>query len=277
MLNYIKKLEKEIAQSIRRIESVEHNIVNQSLLISNRLDDLFGQLKDFILQYQFKTEEEEILFFKEIKPRIHCKLIYYRKIYNIELNRPISGVDVCQDYLQQELGKLQDYIDKRLDFYRYYKSGATHLDRDYFLRGLRPLKNQYLDCSYYERDPLFSTECDFRIAKFLANDMLCQYIINEMMILEEHKLALRSDIKLTWMDTKTDLCELIFALHAKGSFGSIPLTRLANYIQNVFNIELNSNFSRTFSDMCLRNDPTPYLDHLTNSLLEKMKRQKKKM
>lgn len=63
MLNYIKKLEKEIAQSIRRIESVEHNIVNQSLLISNRLDDLFGQLKDFILQYQFKTEEEEILFF----------------------------------------------------------------------------------------------------------------------------------------------------------------------------------------------------------------------
>ena len=62
---------------------VEHNIVNQSLLISNRLDDLFGQLKDFILQYQFKTEEEEILFFKEIKPRIHCKLIYYRKIYNI--------------------------------------------------------------------------------------------------------------------------------------------------------------------------------------------------
>ena len=65
MLNYIKKLEKEIAQSIRRIESVEHNIVNQSLLISNRLDDLFGQLKDFILQYQFKTEEEEILFFKE--------------------------------------------------------------------------------------------------------------------------------------------------------------------------------------------------------------------
>lgn len=66
MLNYIKKLEKEIAQSIRRIESVEHNIVNQSLLISNRLDDLFGQLKDFILQYQFKTEEEEILFLRKL-------------------------------------------------------------------------------------------------------------------------------------------------------------------------------------------------------------------
>lgn len=150
------------------------------------------------------------------------------------------------------------------------------MDNDYFLRGLRPLKNQYLDCSYYERDPLFSTECDFRIAKFLANDMLCQYIINEIMTLEEHKLALRSDIKLTWIDSKTDLCELIFALHAKGSFGRIPLTRLASYIQNVFNIELNSNISRTFSDMCLRNDPTPFLDSLTDILLEKMKRQKKK-
>ena len=96
------------------------------------------------------------------------------------------------------------------------------------------------------------------------------------MTLEEHKLALRSDIKLTWIDSKTDLCELIFALHAKGSFGRIPLTRLASYIQNVFNIELNSNISRTFSDMCLRNDPTPFLDSLTDILLEKMKRQKKK-
>lgn len=75
MLNYIKKLEKEIVRSIREIESMEHNIVSRSLLIANRLDDLFGQLKDFIIQYHFESEEEEIMFFKEIKPRIHCKLI----------------------------------------------------------------------------------------------------------------------------------------------------------------------------------------------------------
>ena len=81
---------------------------------------------------------------------------------------------------------------------------------------------------------------------------------------------------MTWTESKTDLCELIFALHAKGVFGHTPLTRLANYIQKVFNVELNSNFSRTFNDMSLRNDPTPFLDSLTDALLEKMKRPKRK-
>lgn len=79
-------------------------------------------------------------------------------------------------------------------------------------------------------------------------------------------------VRLTWQDSKTGLCENIFAWHAKGSFGNIPLTRLAGYIQQVFNIDLSSNLSRTFGEMRLRNDPTPYLDSMTAALLKRMKR-----
>ena len=83
-------------------------------------------------------------------------------------------------------------------------------------------------------------------------------------------------VRLTWQDSKTGLCENIFAWHAKGSFGNIPLTRLAGYIQQVFNIDLGSNLSRTFGEMSLRNDPTPYLDSMTDALLRRMKRPKRK-
>ena len=106
--------------------------------------------------------------------------------------------------------------------------------------------------------------------------MLSQYLLNELNELDLNNLDSRSEIRLIWADSKTDLCELIFALHAKGSFGNIPLTRLANYFQKVFNIEVNTNMSRTFSDMSLRNNPTPFLDSLTDSLLEKMQRPKRK-
>lgn len=100
--------------------------------------------------------------------------------------------------------------------------------------------------------------------------MLSRYLIKELMYLnEEH-----SDVRLIWMDSKTDLCELMFALHAKGAFGKIFLTRLATSFQKVFNIDFNSNFSRTFYDMSLRNKPTPYLDALIDSLLKKMNRQR---
>ena len=80
--------------------------------------------------------------------------------------------------------------------------------------------------------------------------------------------------RLTWQDSKTGLCEIIFAWQAKGSFGNIPMTRLAAHIQQVFNIDLGSNLSRTFGEMRLRNDPTPYLDSMTDALLRKMKRTK---
>ncbi len=80
--------------------------------------------------------------------------------------------------------------------------------------------------------------------------------------------------RLTWQDSKTGLCEIIFAWQAKGSFGNIPMTKLAAYIQQVFNIDLGSNLSRTLGEMRLRNDPTPYLDSMTDALLRKMKRTK---
>lgn len=276
MLNYVKKLEAEITRNIGKIELMKEDIIKSSLLISIYLEEVFVQLKNFIVSYQFKSEEEEILFFKTIKPGIFCKLIYYRKVYNIEMNKPVSGPESIKAYLNRELDNIQDYNCKRLDFYRYYRSGATHMDKIYFLRNVPHDIEQYFDSFYFERDPMFSTCGDFRVAKILAGDMLSQYLLNELLELDSNFFVAQSDTRLIWMDSKTDLCELIFALHAKGSFGPISLTRLATFLQKVFNIEFNTNFSRTFYDMSLRNNPTPYLDSLIDSLLKKMNRTRPK-
>lgn len=276
MIHYIKELEAKINLYIREVESEEINPMNRSLSISNKLEEAIGGLKAFIKTYSFKDIREEIRFFKEIKPRIHCRLIYYRKVYNLELNRPLGGMTNNQNYFQWELEHIQEYINKHLDFYRYYRSGVTYMDELYFVRGTKPVSNMYLDSFSFERDPQFSTEGDFMVAKILAYDLLQQYLIGELLHLEESDIAYRAEARLTWTESKTDLCELIFALHAKGVFGHTPLTRLANYIQKVFNVELNSNFSRTFNDISLRNDPTPFLDSLTDALLEKMKRPKRR-
>lgn len=41
------------------------------------------------------------------------------------MNRPVSGPDSVKAYLNRELDNIQDYNHKRLDFYRYYRSGAS--------------------------------------------------------------------------------------------------------------------------------------------------------
>ena len=83
----------------------------------------------------------------------------------------------------------------------------------------------------------------------------------------------------TWQDSKTDLTELIYLLDSKGCFGNVPLTQLASYISNAFNVHLDMNLSRTFCDMKIRNNPTPWLDKAKEALLKRMqtwKRNKKK-
>ena len=65
---------------------------------------------------------------------------------------------------------------------------------------------------------------------------------------------------------------------SKGGFGNVPLTQLASYISNAFNVHLDMNLSRTFCDMKIRNNPTPWLDKAKEALLKRMqtwKRNKK--
>ncbi len=275
MIEYITNLKKEVDARIEQIESSEDNILKRSLAGSQVLGEAFNRLKSFILIYTFKNEEEEILFFKDIKPKFCYRLIYYRKIFNIEMNRPLAGFDAQKEYLNKELNAINEYTTKRLDFIRYYRSGSTHLDSLYFLRG-KMYTEQYLETFYYELDPHFCTNCDFKVAKILANDMLLVYLMQELEFLETSKSRLGHfsfpSTKITWKGTKTELMEQLYSWDSLGSFGDIPLTQLSDYIQNVFNTQLDNNLSRAFSDMKIRLIPTPFLDKLKNALLRRMGR-----
>lgn len=274
MNNYAFHLKKEIDAKIDQIEYSETSMISKALEASFILAEAFNRLKEFTLAYEFKSEEDEIFFFKETKPRFCSRLIYYRKIYNIEMNRP-TGRDKQREYLNDRLNDINRYNGKRLDFIRYYRSGSSHLDTLYFLRGKTDIE-QYLESFFYELDPNFTTNCDFKVAKILSNDMLSVYLMQEIEHLQEDRMKTNSlgfpTSKKTWKGTKTELQEQIYAWDSAKMFGDLPLTQLYEYIQNVFNIQLDSNFSRAFGDLKIRNTPTPFIDKLKEALLSRMGR-----
>lgn len=272
MKGFADKLEKEIDNRLKAIEKSNLNVLKKSLEASLVLGDAFQRLREFISTYTFKNEAEEIEFFKTIKPRLYHRLIYYRKVYNIEMNRPV-GVESQKAYLIDEIKAINRYNNKHSDFVRYYRSGMTHLDSLYYLRN-RNDTALYLESFHYERDPKFSTNADFKVAKLLANELLSTYLKGELEALEYVKTASDDSlpsVRLTWQDSKTDLTELIYLLDSKRSFGNVPLSQLAAYIANVFNIQLDTNLSRTFCDMKLRNNPTPWIDKAKQALLQRMR------
>ena len=124
---FVVSLEKEIDKRINKSELSNLNVLKKSLEASLVLGDAFQRLREFIANYTFSTEAEEIEFFKVVKPRLYHRLIYYRKVYNIEMNRSV-GVDSQRAYLIDEIKAINRYNNKHSDFVRYYRSGMTHLD-----------------------------------------------------------------------------------------------------------------------------------------------------
>lgn len=278
MDKFITEFEKEQQRQIDRIESLDVCHLKRALEAFQVLGGGIFCMKEFISGYTFRDMNEEIHFFKEIKPRLFSYVIYYRMIYNLEMNRPTGGIDIQREYINRELAQIQKYIDAQLDFLCYFRSGSTYLDEHYFTRKNRDL-NSNLETVIFERDPKFSTKCDYKVAKILANDMLMVFLNSELKALDQCHPSLGNVI-----DTKvgihleaqeTDIIELLYALYSIGAFGDASLKSVVTFVESAFNVELG-NFSRTFIAMKIRDEPTPFLDRLKKSLLERMTRRDKK-
>lgn len=268
LTDFFKALQKETAAKIRQTESAEKDVLRRAYSCALILADANASLKNFIINYRFENEEEEIWFFKHAKPSLISQYIYHCQVYNIEMDRPVGGVAVQRDYLDRELENLQDYIDRRPEFYSYYRLGSTHNDACYFTRDKFVLGLQYLEPTMSEREPRYSTNCDYKLAKILANEQL-EILLKSQ--LDELERPHEEKGQLPWNTKKAFLIELLYALDSFRAFGRIPLKRVVAAVQKLMGIDLG-NYSSEFARMRERNDPTPFLDMLKEALLRRMKR-----
>ncbi|MFC4740259.1 RteC domain-containing protein [Flavobacterium ponti] len=239
------------------------------ILISN------NTLKKIITKNNFKSEQEEILFFKEIKPQFTSKLIYYNMIYKIEMKKPNGGHRILKKYYNNELIKLKAFFDNELEFYKYYRSGSIYLDYKYFLRGKFDIKMS-LDSYYFETDRNFSTSHDFKVAKILANDLIQLYLENQLLIIDNKDTSEKSqhkpNIKMTWTGSKVALIELMYALHSEGVFnnGASDLKDIAEYFEHIFEIDLGQ-YRRAFLEIRARkSERTKFITALNDTLTKRM-------
>jgi hypothetical protein len=234
-----------------------------------------NELKKATIKSNFKSLNEEIQFFKDIKPKFTSKLIYYNTIFKIETKKPHGGERILKKYLNNELDKLKRYFDNNLDFYKYYRTGSNYLDHKYFSRGKIDIKLA-LDSFYFEVDHSYSTSHDFKVAKIMAHDLIQVYLEDQLLMLEnkepKEKSQVNPKVKQTWTGSKVALIELLYALHTEGVFnnGSSDLKDIAEYFENIFNINLGQ-YHRAFLEIRMRkSDQTKFLNALKEKLIKRM-------
>lgn len=236
------------------------------------------KLRGLIAEYTFANNISEITFFKLIKPQVFSKLIYYVKLFNIESKRPRSSNKSQIKYLNNHIDKLQVYFNDNLEFYHYYRRGATLLDEQYFLRGKADIR-LHPETFHFFTDKQFSTSHDSAVATILAYDMLIIHLkketdkLNNINGMEIETPSFRKQSKLFWTGSKTDLIELIYALHSSGAInnGTADIKEMATVCEQIFNVDLG-NYYHTFIELRSRkSNNTKFLDMLKGALVNRMK------
>lgn len=234
-------------------------------------------LRVLIGKESFKDQASEIYFFKCVKPQVLSKLIYYAKLLNIEAKRPRKSKKAQIKYLRNHIEKLQIYFNENLDFYHYYRRGATIFDKHYFLRGKANIR-LFPNTFYFFIDEEFSTSHDSSVATIMAYDLLIVYLQKEIESLENNGDYLIIDSphkypKITWTSQKVNLIELIYALHSTDAInnGTADIKDIAKIVERIFKIDLGD-YYRTFLEIRMRKRcRTKFLDLLKENLEKRMK------
>lgn len=238
VLYSIVKKEQEIS-----LESV--HVIDESYRMILFLQDLLSGMKKQVLEHHFTESNEEIEFFRIIKPQILGKLIYYNKVYRIETSCPVNGGKMYYKYFSGELQHLKNEYKEHIcnsDFYRYYRSGRTDRDHDFFKLGRINL-NTGLNSFIFEVDTQFSTYYDYKVSRIIADELLYNYLIIKTNPVDKPDMVLQnaeSTKDILWTESKNALIELIYALYVSGaiSHGKTGIRKISSLFQIVFRIQL---------------------------------------
>jgi hypothetical protein len=146
------------------------------------LNEMLRTIKAKVLQAGFTDENQEVDFFKNIKPQILGKLIYYNKVFRIETTCPVTISKIHQSYFENLLKTMKLEYKESIcneDFYRYYRAGRTDRDNSYFRLG-QINYHDGLKSGVFEIDLSFSTYYDNKIAHIIANELLYTYLLTKI-------------------------------------------------------------------------------------------------
>ena len=271
LLLSIEKEEKEASKNSKTFVCEAYHMLSflRQLLIDTKAE---------VLRNGFRTVQDEITFFKIVKPQILGKLIYYNKLIILETNAPQSE-ELLHMYYTDQVKLLNKEFKKDIgvsNFYKYYRSGRTDKDDVYYRLGNI---NFYegLNSFFFEVDTEFSTLYDYEIAKILSFDLLHSYVCSKISKREEFgrdNVVSVESREFSWTDSKNALIELIYALHISGSVsnGRAGIKRITRLFEELFEVNLGD-IHHAFHQMKFRaGEKASFLHFLKNSLEQYMEK-----
>lgn len=273
MKNYFSKLMDQLEKETTKISNSVSINFEESEKCKSVVLKYYNQLQGFASKYEFHSKEEEIDYFKNCKPLIVSKLIFYCKVSKILTRIPIGDTKAMKKYVNREAKKIERFSASNIDFISYLRSGDVFCDSTYFLR--ENLTPDIIPISrLLDTDKNHTTNGSYLVARMLANIKLQDFLEKKRtkihFIEKRSKKAKVPSSEFSWTASKVALIELIYALFSQGVInkGDVEIKKIVEEFEVFFNVKLTDPY-RSFTEIKQRKRiPTPFIDSLKNSLIQ---------
>lgn len=256
-------------QKIKRKGASNFELYNSCYQI---LKVTFSELKEFILQYNFKRKEEEIEFFKEIKPVFQSQLMFYMELIQIEVRKPtVSERKELIKYYRGVSCRYKEALRKNELFLHYIRTQLTEGDHLMFLRWAEV--DQLLHTDIVDYDDRFSTPASSELARIKCYEMVIQEMGEKLAEIKAGaEMIDQQPYSTIWTGSKVALIELAYGLHASKMInnGIVDVKQIISALEGIFKISLGD-FYRVFQNIRIRQSSrTTFLDEIKEKLIERM-------
>jgi len=208
-----RKLRVKLTEILNKPELTLVEKFNQSI---NLVNDFLDEVRTTVTTVAFKDKFEEIYFFKFEKPEYYAQKIFHVALFTLMSQKPVGTDEMVRTYLLEELAFVSRFFKQHAFYYGYYRSGFTELDDSLFLR--ETLISSPLLMDLPELDPDFCTGGDYLFAKFIAYELLQDFILDQLKKLDIKDLAITPMIggtskRFDWTGEVVNLVELGYALY----------------------------------------------------------------
>jgi len=253
----------ELEEDLAQLAMTSNHVLNTTRQAMRRCQLALVKLRRMVLLRGFPDQPSEIRFFKEIKPSVCSKLVFYQAVFGMESMRMELDNRSQKKYLRREQKKILKSMKRNREIVQYYRCGHIHLDEKYFLRQNEAVPLE-LKGSLSLLDGDFSTWHDHTFSTIRANEILLEYISNELEKLDHPEGNKVPSSPLKWTGEKIDIYELIYSIYFAGSVndGKATIKDLVQAFEWMFNVELQKGIYKTQDDLVKRADPVKYLSRL---------------
>lgn len=232
----------------------------------NSIRQAIGDLKALLNQQSFFSTDQEIQFFKYVKPQFIARQLFALDVFTIDTYKPVDAAEVIKHYYEQELKYIRKSYDQNKFMHQYYLLEGTELDALLFVRNVQPPSSLIPDVQGF--DPEFSTAGDYLFARFIANEQLQGFLTDRLHRPEEIESPSRTIKKkggFKWTGDKLNLIELAYGIYdtVQINDGNLTIAEIIAWLEESLAISLNR-YYRRFSEIKMRKtlSKTRYLDQM---------------